>query len=131
MIALANQFKRTLIFIHRWMGVFFCLLFLSWFTSGIVLMYWDYPSVSAADRLIRSPALDVSKIKLSPQEAYARLQNSSTPDQIKLDVFDGRPVYRFRFDDSEAVISAEDGQEQIEFPPQMTLRIASAWTGLP
>lgn len=131
MIPLASQLKRALIFVHRWMGVFFCLLFLSWFTSGIVLMYWDYPSVSAADRLSRSPALDASKIKLSPQEAYARLQNDIVPDQVKLDMFDGRPVYRFRFEDAEAVVSAEDGQELVEFPPEMTRRIASSWTGQP
>ena len=131
MIPLASQFKRSLIFVHRWMGVFFCLLFLSWFTSGIVLMYWDYPSVSAADRLSRSPALDASKMKLSPQEAYARLQNDIPPDQVKLDMFDGHPVYRFRFDEAESVVSAEDGQELTEFPSEMTLRIASSWTGQP
>jgi hypothetical protein len=26
--------KKTLIFVHRWMGVALCLLFLLWFTSG-------------------------------------------------------------------------------------------------
>jgi hypothetical protein len=44
------QFKRALIFVHRWMGVLFCLLFLTWFASGIVMMYWQYPQVLAADR---------------------------------------------------------------------------------
>jgi len=130
-VLVGNQLKRALIFVHRWMGVCFCLLFLSWFASGIVLMYWDYPSVSAADRLNRSPALDASRIRLSPQEAYARLQNDIPPDQVKLDMFDGQPVYRFRFDDAESVVSAEDGQELIEFPPEMTRRIASSWTGQP
>src|SRR5271155_6177766 len=105
MIPVASQFKRGLIFVHRWMGVFFCLLFLSWFASGIVLMYWDYPSVSAADRLNRSPALDASRIRLSPQEAYARLQNDIPPDQVTLDTFAGRPVYRFRFGDGESMVS--------------------------
>jgi uncharacterized membrane protein len=113
------------------MGVFFCLLFFSWFMSGMVLMYWDYPSVSTVDRLDRAPALDPSRIRLSPQAAYARLQNDVTPDLVKLDMFDGRPVYRFRYGDAESMVSAEDGQERIDFPPDVTLRIASSWTGQP
>ena len=113
------------------MGVSLCLLFLSWFASGIVLMYWDYPVVSEADRLSRAPVLDATGIRLSPKEGYARLQTNLQPDQVKLGTFDGRPVYRFRFGDSESIVSAVDGETQMEFPPEMTLRIASSWTGQP
>ena len=63
--------KRSIIFVHRWLGVALCLFFLLWFPSGIGMMYWDFPSVKAADRLERSPALDPSTIRLSPAEAYA------------------------------------------------------------
>src|ERR1700693_4980560 len=62
----AARLKKLLIFIHRWMGVGLCVLFAMWFSSGMVLMYWDYPSVSAADRLDRAPALDPLEIRLSP-----------------------------------------------------------------
>ena len=58
-----TQLKKALIFVHRWMGVSLCLLFLSWFASGIVLMYWDYPAVSEADRLSRAPVLDSTGIR--------------------------------------------------------------------
>jgi len=126
-----TQLRKALIVVHRWMGVCLCLLFLSWFASGIVLMYWDYPAVSAADRLSRAPVLDAKGIRLSPQEAYARLQTDLQPDGVKLGTFDGRPVYRFRFGDAESIVSAVDGQTQTEFPPEMTLRIAFAWTGQP
>jgi hypothetical protein len=126
-----TQLKKALIIVHRWMGVSLCLLFLSWFASGIVLMYWDYPTVSEADRLSRAPVLDATGIRLSLQEAYARLQTDLQPDQVKLGTFDGRPAYRFRFGDAESIVSAVDGQRQTEFPPEMTLRIASSWTGQP
>src|ERR1043166_3079065 len=43
--------KQALIFVHRWLGVVLCLLFLLWFPSGFVMMYWDYPSITAAQRL--------------------------------------------------------------------------------
>ena len=52
-------------------------------------MYWDYPAVSEADRLSRAPVLDATAIRLSPQEAYARLQTEFQPDRVKLGTFDG------------------------------------------
>ena len=72
-----------------------------------------------------------SGIRLFSQEAYARLQTNLLPELVKLGTFDGRPVYRFRFGDDESIVSAVDGQTLTEFPPAMTLRIASAWTGQP
>jgi hypothetical protein len=125
-----TQFKRVLIFVHRWMGVFFCLLFLTWFASGIVMMYWQYPQVSAADRVGRAPALDGSRIHLAPQQAYARLGLDSPPQQTQLITFDGRPAYRFRFGPGDlSLVYADNGQIQEDFPPDLTLRVAAAWTG--
>src|SRR5580765_6497209 len=88
--------KKTLIFVHRWMGVALCLLFLLWFASGIVMMYWDYPEVTAADRLRHLPPLDASRIRLSLLDAYERLGLKSPATQAFLTTFDGRPAYRFR-----------------------------------
>src|SRR6516164_5711196 len=95
MLGVGAQFKTGLIFVHRWMGVLFCLLFLTWFASGIVMMYWQYPQVSAADRLSRAPALDGLRIHLSPQDAYAQLKLGGSPADAQLLTFDGRPAYRF------------------------------------
>ncbi len=132
MPAAGPQLRRALIFVHRWMGVFFCLLFLSWFASGIVMMYWQYPEVSAADRLSRARALDPSRIRISPQQAYARLDLDSPPVSAQLITYDGRPAYRFRFGlDDASIVYADDGQMQQDFPPDLTLRIASAWAGQP
>ena len=124
----ATQLKKTLIFAHRWMGVCFCLLFLSWFASGMVLMYWDYPMVSSADRLARAPALDPGAIHFSPRQAYASLQTDVRPDGVELETLDGRPAYRFRFAGDEARVYADNGETQSDFPPDLTLRIASSWT---
>ena len=63
--------KRSLIVVHRWLGVALALFFLLWFPSGIGMMYWDFPAVTAADRLDRAPALNLKTIRLSPAEAYA------------------------------------------------------------
>src|SRR5580700_4780476 len=126
-----TQIRKGLVFVHRWMGVPFCLLFLLWFLSGIAMMYCDFPSVSQGDRLKRAPALDAAAIKLSPEQAYASLQRHELPDEVRLTTFDGRPAYRFQSGGGESIVYADDGQEQSEFPPEMTLRIAAAWTGQP
>lgn len=123
--------KRSLIFIHRWLGVALCLFFLLWFPSGIGMMYWDFPSVTAEDRLERSPALDRSSIRLSPAEALAVLREQRPPDQIRLNTFDGRPVYRIRQGREERVVYADTGATHIDASNEMMARVASAWTGQP
>jgi hypothetical protein len=50
--------KKSLIFLHRWIGVALCLIFLMWFASGIVMMYYRYPGVTPAERLNHQPDLD-------------------------------------------------------------------------
>ena len=71
--ATRGMFKRSLIFVHRWLGVALCVLFLLWFPSGIGMMYFPMPSVTQADRLQRLPALQASNVVLSPRDAAAKL----------------------------------------------------------
>jgi hypothetical protein len=123
--------KRALIFVHRWLGVGLCLIFLLWFPSGIGMMYWDFPSVRAADRLSRSPALDPARIALSPEQAWAKLDARDSPTRIRLNSFDGRPIYRFSFGENAALVYADTGEEQIEVPREMVDRAAAAWTRQP
>ena len=114
------------------MGVTFCLLFTWWFVTGIVMMYWDYPEVTPADRLARAQPLDGTKINLSPQQAYASLDAGRPATAVQLVMFDGRAIYRFGFGrDGRRLVHADDGTEVVEFPPEQLLRVATAWTGLP
>ena len=122
--------KKVLIFVHRWMGVSLCLLFLMWFLSGMVMMYWTFPEVTTGDRLSRAQLLDASRIRLSPQEAFALLESKESPSEMRLEMFDGRPAYIFDFTGEKFTIYADNGEMQTEFPPEMALRIASAWSGL-
>ena len=123
--------KRALIFVHRWVGVVLCLLFLIWFPSGIGMMYWPYPSITPADRLARSPALDRSKIKVSPVDAYGALGLDEPPASVRLNSFDGRPVYRFRAGRFEHVVFADTAEELAEITMDTVNRVASAWTAQP
>jgi hypothetical protein len=123
--------KRSAIFVHRWLGVAVCLLFLVWFPSGIGMMYWDFPGVTADDRIERAPALNPSSIELSPVEAYARLGPFPSPTQVRIAMFDGRPVYRFLAEGGEALVYADTGARQLEVTSALIERVASAWTGRP
>lgn len=113
------------------MGVALCLLFFLWFTSGIVMMYWGYPAVRAEDRLARSPRLDAFQIRLSPAEAFAKIQTPQPATSAHLNVFDGRPVYRFRAGRTEKIVYADTGERQTDVTPEMIRRAASAWTSQP
>jgi len=121
--------KRSLIFIHRWLGIALCVVFLLWFPSGIGMMYWGFPDVSRDDRLERSPALDPSTIKLSPAEALKAVGADDDPGQIRLNTFDGRPAYRIGGFAGQSIVYADTGDEQLEVPMDMVRRAAAAWTG--
>jgi hypothetical protein len=119
--------KPALIFIHRWLGIALCLLFLIWFPSGIGMMYWGFPAVTEADRLERSPALDPAKVQLSAADAWEALGVQGSPSSATLDSFDGRPVYRF----AEGIVHADTGEELTGVSTLMVRRMAAAWTGQP
>src|SRR4051812_26015363 len=128
---------RFVIFLHRWVGVALCAVFLLWFPSGIGMMYWSYPEVTAGDRLDHSPKLDPTKIMLSPEEAAAKTGVQANPAEIRLNTFDGRPVYRFGGGGrggrggAGRIIYADTGEEQTQVSTAMLDRIASSWTGRP
>jgi hypothetical protein len=102
--------RKLAIRIHRWMGVGCCVVFVMWFASGIVLMYCDYPLVHAEDRLARAAILDVSRIQLSPEQAFAKLEASEAPERVWIAMLDGRPVYRFGFGSDQVIVYADSGE---------------------
>ncbi len=119
--------KRLLIFLHRWLGVTLCLLFLLWFPSGLVMMYWDYPSISSADRLSHLASLDPATIRVSVVDAAAKAEIESV-GSVRLTTFAGRPVYRFGGGDS-AVVYADTGEEQLDITQNDVATIARMWSG--
>src|SRR5262245_17636240 len=126
--------KRLLIFVHRWLGVVLSIIFMIWFLSGIVMMYWSYPEVSASDRLQRAPRLDPAQIAISPEQAFATVERE--PDTgIRLGSFDGRPVYRIsaggRGRTAAAIVYADDGSVQQVVDAPMMDRAAAAWADRP
>ena len=52
-----------------------------------------------------------------------------TLGQIRLNTFDGRPVYRFGGCGGQSIVYADTGEEQLDVPMDMVHRAAAAWTG--
>jgi hypothetical protein len=120
--------RRSLVAVHRWLGVALSLNLFVWFVSGVGMMYWDFPSVSAADRFARSPVLDGNAIRVSLADAFdaAGLQSA---DEMRLDTFDGRPVYRLRTGGTQRIVYADSRELRQSISRDQIDRIASQWVG--
>ena len=123
--------KRSLIFVHRWIGVALSLLFLLWFASGIVMMYWSFPEVTAEQRLERLPVLDPDHVKISPTAARAALGPDAPAGQPRLTSFDNRPAYRFGGRGENAMVYADTGAVVDLVDEAMVDRAAVAWAQRP
>ena len=111
------------------MGVAFCLLFTWWFVSGFFMLYFGFPVVWDADRLHRAPPLDLSRVRLSPEQAYKAIGLDIPPDQVRLAMFDGRPAYEFGAVPDQTIVYADDGTIQDGYPAALNVRTAAAWAG--
>jgi hypothetical protein len=128
--------KRLLIFMHRWIGVALSIVFLLWFASGIVMMYWTFPAVTADDRIERLPILEPERITVSAEAAAAALGREESPGQVRLTSFDGRPAYRFGGGRGGRgggwmMVYADDGSIADNVDDGIVDRAAAAWANRP
>lgn len=93
------------------------------------MMYVDFPEVKDSDRLSRAQPIDASRVRLTAAQAWVSLKTKGEPDEARLLMFDGRPAYWFRLGKARAGVYADNGQTQTDFPPDLNLRTAAAWTG--
>ena len=116
----------ALILVHRYMGLAFCLVFLVWFASGIVMIFKRMPEFTAAERLARMPPLDPSAVRLTPQQAFDAAGLDGPPQRVVLTSFLTRPVYRFVFDAGSLSVYADDGAYADTVDSERAVRIAEA-----
>ena len=87
--------RKLLILSHRYLGIAISLLVMMWFSTGIVMMYaGGMPRLTPELRLERMPALDLSRVQLTPADAIARAELSFPPDRVALSTIMERPAYR-------------------------------------
>src|ERR1700757_549026 len=93
---------KLLIFLHRWLGVAFCLLFAMWFASGIVMHFVPFPRLTEADRIAGLAPIDDTGAGRGPGEA-ARAGGLSNISRVTLLQRSDGPVYLIT--DSERVVA--------------------------
>src|SRR5688572_15955060 len=99
----------ALMVVHRYLGLAFCLIFVIWFASGIVMVYKRMPEYSAEERLARLPALNPAAIRLTPAEALEAAILSEAPARVTLTSIQSRPAYRFVVGGIPVTVRADDG----------------------
>ncbi|NKC01747.1 MAG: hypothetical protein GKR90_25055 [Pseudomonadales bacterium] len=90
---------KTLVFVHRWLGVLLSLFFAMWFFTGIVMIYVPFPSLSEAERLQYLEPIDTRGIDVEPSEAIFMCGGDSA-GQLRIISLETRPIY--------ACVSAEN-----------------------
>jgi hypothetical protein len=111
---------RFVALLHRWLGIFGCLLFIAWFASGIVMIYARMPELAPHERLDRAPVLDLSPATLSPSNAAAKHQ--LLPQRATVGMLLGRPVYRFQDRSGPVMVFADNGDRFAGFSRDDAMR---------
>lgn len=115
---------RSLVVLHRYMGVVLGVLMTLWCLSGFVMMYQSFPALSPAERLaglapLPAGCCDLSKIALPDGLALAdaRMEMSAEAPVLRLQPSDGPPV----------LFDIASGQAKAGFSEAEVLEIARAF----
>lgn len=104
------DWRKALIYIHRWSGIVLTTVFVIWFVSGVVFVYVGMPTLPAEERLKRLEPLVLDAVRVTPGEAAAGLQLATTPSRVRIAMHDGRPVYRFQSGPGWRMVYADTGE---------------------
>jgi hypothetical protein len=125
-------FRRSLILLHRYLGIVLSLLFVVWFATGITMMYaGGMPRLTPQMRLDRMPRLDLEAVRLSPAEALDRADLGTTLGRATLLTVLGRPAYRFASAAGPTTVFADGGDLLPEVDRVDATRIATRFMNLP
>jgi hypothetical protein len=115
------DWRRALIYTHRWLGIAGSIVFLVWFVSGVVMMYARMPRLTAEERLVRLAPVDLSRLAVEPIDAAQSA--GVTPDRMRVGSVDGRPIYRFLSQGTWKTVFADTGEPLRGLQPGDATRI--------
>lgn len=123
---------RVLVLAHRWLAITTCVLFAVWFASGVVMMYVDFPALSAPERLTGLKRIDWDEVRIAPDQALQLPDVVEFPQELKLEMMAGEPVYRMRLNGAPPVsVSARTGRTIEKITALQAREIAQEFAGLP
>src|SRR3954468_7166956 len=119
------DWRRVLIYTHRWIGIAGCLVFFVWFLSGIVMVYERMPRLTPEERLARLPPLDGSRIRIPLHDAV--ITAGATPDRVRVGSLGDRPVYRLHSNGSWTTVFADTGERLNEVSGDEAVRLVRSF----
>lgn len=123
---LLHRGKRWLYLVHRWIGIVTCLLFLVWFTSGLVMVYVPFPKLSEQEKLAGLPPIDWGKVRIGPAGAQRIGNPDAPPETLSLEMMGDLPVWRsVSADGAPITLSAQTGLPLAAVDATQAGRIAS------
>lgn len=123
--------RKWLILVHRYLGIALGLLFVMWFVSGIAMIYArDMPRLTPEVRLQRMPALDLSRVHLTAEQAFAQAGLAGNPGRVVMLTVMDRPAYRFSRGQP-VTLFADTGEPLKMVGETESLAIASRFMSLP
>jgi hypothetical protein len=103
------DWRKALIYTHRWIGIILTTVFMIWFVSGVIFMYVGMPALSAEERLQRMQPLVLANLRVTPADAAGRAGLTS-PSRVRIAMHAGRPAYRFQSDEGWTLVYADTGE---------------------
>jgi len=106
------DWRKLLIYSHRWLGIVLGVMFVIWCISGIILMYYAMPRLTAAERLMRMEPLNLSAVQVAPADAAkaAKLTGKQSPSRLRVAMLGNRPIYRMNSGSTWTTIYADTGE---------------------
>jgi len=130
------DWRKLLIYSHRWLGIGITVMFLIWTLSGVVLMDYGHPQITTGERLLRLKPINFSTATVTPAEAASKA--GIKPYRVRLSMLDGRPVYRFTrvsignwsavYADTGEVLPRMDREQALKWMKQFAPEYASTMT---
>ncbi len=112
---------RTILIVHRYLGVAIGLIMTLWCLSGFVMMYRGFPAVSAEQRLAGLKPLDLSHLT-------SKLDLGSGPiEGFRIEMLADRPVLRLAGDGGRRVVDLQTGAQVERVGPAEATAAASTF----
>ena len=127
-----TRLRKTLVLLHRYVGIIISALVVMWFATGITMMYvGGMPRLTPEFRLERMTPVRAVEVKLTPAQAAEAAEFGTSPSRATLYSILGRPAYRFGGNGGTTIVYADTGEIADEFTEEQTREIAARFMRVP
>lgn len=101
---------KTIILLHRWLGIAFALLFAMWFATGMVMHFVPFPSLTETERFAGLSIIDSAGVAIGPTEAV-KASGIAQALRVRLIQRSDGPVYIVSGPELTKAVKAADGTD--------------------